>query len=89
MTLDEFRSDKQLVRWCQNLFQTPQWLLLRDALRESHPKNFRAQGQHIGDNAHYKLGRIDGYDEFENNLIAAGTFNALLETAVGSTFKSD
>lgn len=89
MTLDEFRSDKQLVGWCKALFQTSQWQLLREALRESHPKNFRAQGQHIGDNAHYKLGRIDGYDEFENNLISAGTFNAVLETPLASTFKSD
>jgi hypothetical protein len=89
MTLDQFRSDKQLVSWCAALFQTSQWQVLREALRESHPKNFRAQGQHIGDNAHYKLGRIDGYDEFENNLISAGTPNIFTEPVIASTFKSD
>jgi hypothetical protein len=89
MTLDQFRSDKQLVSWCQQLFQTPNWQRLRDALRESHPKNFRAQGQHIGDNAHYKLGRIDGYDEFENNLISAGILNIPADQTISSTFKPD
>ena len=89
MTLDQFRSDKQLVGWCQAPFQTSQWQVLREALRESHPKNFRAQGQHIGDNAHYKLGRIDGYDEFENNLITAGIFASLTDQTISSTFKPD
>jgi hypothetical protein len=60
--------------------------LLREALRESHPKNFRSQGQHIGDNAHYKLGRIDGYDEYENNLVTAGILELPSSHTLTSTF---
>ncbi len=86
MNLEQFRSDKALVGWCQNLFSTEQWKLLREALRESHPKNFRSQGQHIGDNAHYKLGRIDGYDEFENNLVTAAVPETLPAHLLASTF---
>lgn len=89
MTLDQFRADKQLVSWWAAVSETSQWQLLREALRESHPKNFRAQGQHIGDNAHYKLGRIDGYDEFDNNLASAGHPSTIVETVLASTFKPD
>lgn len=89
MTLDEFRSDKQLVSWWAAVSQTSQWQLLREALREGHPKNFRQQGQHIGDNAHYKLGRIDGYDEFDNNLTEASVQKTLVDIVLASTFKPD
>lgn len=71
MTLEQFRSDKQLVSWFAAVAATAQFGQLLEALRDSHPKNFRARGEHLGDNAHYKLGRIDGYDEFENNLLSA------------------
>ncbi len=86
MTLDQFRTNKELVNWCQALFATDQWKLLKEALRESHPKNYRSQGQHIGDNAHYKLGRIDGYDEYENNLISAAIMDILPTQLLESKF---
>lgn len=89
MTLDEFRSDKQLVAQAAALLQASWFQQLLEALRESHPKNFRAQGDHVGDNAHHKLGRIYGYDEFESNLLSAAKHNPIVETPLASTFKSD
>lgn len=66
--LDLFRRNPDLVDYANKLVATAKFKLLMEALRDAHPKNFRQAGEHIGDNAHYKLGRIDGYDEFENNI---------------------
>ncbi len=74
MTLDQFRTDKGLVAWSQQLLKTPEFVLLLECLREGHPKNYRTsmKGLPISDHA-IQLGRIYGYDEFESNLLSAAT----------------
>jgi hypothetical protein len=85
MNLEQFRKNKQLVGWAKSLFATENFKLLIEALCDSHPKNYRVKGEHIGDNAHYKLGRIDGYDEFHNNLDSAAIPEIAPEN-ISSTF---
>lgn len=89
MNLSQFRQNPELVAYAAKLIAQPRFQALLAALREQHPKNFRGLGEHIGDNAHYKLGRIDGYDEFDNNLMSAAIPKAETNAPLEPTFQAD
>ena len=86
MTLKQFRSQPALVEYASKLISNPKFQLLMEALREEHPKNYRAKGEHIGDNAHHKLGRIEGYDEYESNMLLAAVADTPVSQEIEASF---
>jgi len=71
MKLSEFRSNPDLVTYAAKLFAQPKFKALLEMLREEHPKNYVSPVV-TEESASHKLGRIEGYDMFDANLLAAG-----------------
>lgn len=87
MNLKEFRSNPSLVEYASKLFSNSKFQLLLEALRVEHPKNYRAQHGHVGDNAHHKLGRIEGYDEYETNMLMAAVAETPMAEQLQASFQ--
>lgn len=87
MTLDEFRSDEDLVSWAAKLYSSQRFRVLMEAISESHPKNYRADKPGLPESDHsLKLGRIYGYDECLNNLATAAIFKQREDEMPEATF---
>ena len=71
MKLDDFRSNPDLVGYAAKLLASPKFKALLEMLREEHPKNYVSPVV-TEESASHKLGRIEGYDMYESNLMASG-----------------
>jgi hypothetical protein len=71
MNLKDFRSQPALVEYAAKTLSNPKFKVLLEVMREEHPKNYRNEKDLREESANKKLGRIEGYDEFEANLLAA------------------
>lgn len=90
MTIDQFRKDKVLVQWLNQLLGEHQFQTLMAALDEGHPRHYREniKGLPESDNS-VKLGVIYGYDEYRNNLMSCATFAVELEPLQSTFAKPD
>lgn len=86
MTIDQFRKDRVLVNWLNQLLGDDKFQALLTALDEGHPRHYREniKGLPESDNS-VKLGVIYGYDEYKNNLMSCATF-AVEPKPLESTF---
>jgi len=87
MTLKEYRSNPALVEYAAGLLASKKFRELLETIRAEHPKNYRilARGQPESDHALF-LGRILGFDEFDNNLMAAAVPEAPASEPIQATF---
>lgn len=88
MKLDQYRSDPVLVEYAAKLLSQPKFKVLLETLLEEHPRFYREGIPTRDETASHKLGRIEGYDEFVANLIAAGTSPTFNKALPDATFES-
>lgn len=86
MTLKQFRSTPSLVEYASKTLNNPKFRVLLEVLREEHPKNYRTEKDLREESANKKLGRIEGYDEYEANLLSAAVPEVVIDTDVPATF---
>jgi hypothetical protein len=71
MTLKEYRSNPALVQYAQGLFASKKFQQLLEAVRNEHPKNYRTNVRGLPESDHaINLGRVYGFDEFDNTLMS-------------------
>lgn len=87
MTLKEFRTQPALVEFAARTLNNPKFKMLLEVLREEHPKNYRDSKDIREESANKKLGRIEGYDEYEANLLASGVPEIELSAELEATFQ--
>ncbi len=88
MKLDQYRSDPALVEYAAKLLSQPRFKVLLDTLLEEHPRFYREGIPTRDETASHKLGRIEGYDEFVANLLAAGTSAGFDKPLPDATFEN-
>lgn len=88
MTLKEFRNSTTLVAYAKSIFEQENFKLLLEAVRNEHPKNYRPSTRGLLESDHaINLGRVYGFDEFDNTLMSAATFEVEQDTSLLPTFE--
>lgn len=68
MTLEDWKKESSLVKWCSSVFNSPEGQKFIAMLNESHVKNnVRLDGGNPCQNS-LDLGEIRGYDKCINNI---------------------
>ena len=88
MKLDQYRTDPALVEYASKLLATAKFKILLETLMEEHPRFYREGIPTRDETASHKLGRIEGYDEFVANLLAAGTPSGFDKPLPDATFET-
>ena len=69
MTYEEFRSDKELLKWMRDLTQTTHFQLALEAMRSIDPVRFTTDPDVTPHYAHVQLGNQTGWAQYERQFL--------------------